>query len=389
MKLYRQSGYLLPNLSRGAPVSLSCTAPQTQLWFPHIPRLENLLMDHWCTEKTELANTGQKQRNQNGPSAPSSSRISSWNRMMTPQSHYDGQFGMNSSISATKCAIDPYGFASKLCIHTSNADLTSANTKKIYPSSSLKWWTVLCVCVPPVSASLLEKIFISGDGFQILIQPRNKNLDILPKSIHNANKQKTLDYPPAISMISSMTCWTYHWKVDDFPMNTSILGCLDDTIRALLATQLVIPCLFVEFQWFWWTLNFCSIWWTKATSVCWNPGIFLAKFRCAICSQCLFVETTHELPFFRFILVKSTLFIRSFFVALKLIDGMGDVRQLIWKLRTWENGWWIADVLNNMRIIMKNKFIYNRSYPILVIFHDMLIFKMIDYYIIGYIYIGI
>ena len=35
---------------------------------------------------------------------------------------------------------------------------------------------------------------------------------------------------------------------------------------------------------------------------------------------------------------------------------------------------------------MKNKFIYNRSYPILVIFHDMLIFKMIDYYIIGYIY---
>lgn len=145
MKLYRQSGYLLPNLSRGAPVSLSCTAPQTQLWFPHIPRLENLLMDHWCTEKTELANTGQKQRNQNGPSAPSSSRISSWNRMMTPQSHYDGQFGMNSSISATKCAIDPYGFASKLCIHTSNADLTSANTKNsiLHPA-----WNggLSCVC---------------------------------------------------------------------------------------------------------------------------------------------------------------------------------------------------------------------------------------------------
>jgi hypothetical protein len=92
--------------------------------------------------------------------------------MMTPQSHYDGQFGMNSSISATKCAIDPYGFASKLCIHTSNADLTSANTKNsiLHPA-----WNggLSCVCVPPVLASLLEKIFISGDGFQILRQPRN------------------------------------------------------------------------------------------------------------------------------------------------------------------------------------------------------------------------
>lgn len=180
------------------------------------------------------------------------------------------------------------------------------------------------------------------------------------------------------------SAWSASWLAEHITEKSMIFPWtypfwdLDDTIHALLATQLVIPCLFVDFQWFLWTLNFCPIWWTKATSVCWIPGMFLAKTRCAICSQCLFVETTHELPFLS--LSNPPFSSAGFLVALKLIDGMGDVRQLIRKLRAWVNGWWIADVLNNMRIIMnKIKIIYNLSYLILVIFHDMLVFIMIEY----------
>ena len=351
MKLYRQSGYLLPNLSRGAPVSLSCTAPQTQLWFPHIPRLENLLMDHWCTEKTELANTGQKQRNQNGPSAPSSSRISSWNRMMTPQSHYDGQFGMNSSISATKCAIDPYGFASKLCIHTSNADLTSANTKNsiLHPA-----WNggLSCVCASSFGKFVGENLHKRWRFPNFETTPQLKlrhSAKIYPQRKQTENiglpSRNQHDQLHDLLNISLKSRWFSHEHLHfgmsgrydpralgnaaGYPMFIRWIS------MVLMNSQLLLNMVNKS--------NFCLL----------KPRDFLGKVPlCHLLS--MFICWNHSwTALFCFILVKSTLFIRSFFVALKLIDGMGDVRQLIWKLRAWENGWWIADVLNNMRIMMK------------------------------------
>ena len=144
MKLYRQSGYLLPNLSRGAPVSLSCTAPQTQLWFPHIPRLENLLMDHWCTEKTELANTGQKE------SKWTISTLFIENIIL--KSDDDSPIPLRRPIwdefldLCNKMRNWPLWICQQVVYTHLKRRSNLSKHKKFYPSSSLKWWTVLCVC---------------------------------------------------------------------------------------------------------------------------------------------------------------------------------------------------------------------------------------------------